>query len=381
MGNTAFAIELYQAMREEPSLREKNIFGSPYGVSFALATAYAGARGETAREMADILHFTLPPETLHTQFRVLGAELQSRAGPSPEGDGKGFRLNLANSIWAEKTLPLRADFLSTVEGYDEEVKRVDFEGQPDGSRQAINDWVEEQTGGRIEDLLPSGAVGKRTRLVLVDAIYFNAAWLQPFHPADTKMKPFYRLDGSEVTVDRMAKNERLRYGEGNGYGSVEIPYEGGKLAFYVILPEVGKFEEVESALSAGELQALVEGMQPRQIALEMPKVTLGGDALRLKSVLSRMGMRHAFDPSQADFSGMVERDPAKFAIDEMHHKAFLRADEAGTEAAAATGAVFNVTSFVPPITFTIDRPFIFFILDVPTRAMLFGGRILDPNAE
>jgi len=373
-GNSAFALKLYQALKGE----EGNLFYSPYSISLALAMTYAGARGETAQQMADTLHFLLEQERLHPAFNWLDAEL-ARRGEGAEGkDGEGFRLNIVNAIWGQKDYEFLSDFLDVLaENYGAELRILDFMTETEKSRLTINDWVSDQTEGRIEDLIPQGAIDEWTRLVLTNAIYFNAAWAYPFNGNITADGPFYLLDGGQVSVPMMKQTESFGYTEGEGYQAVELLYDGGELSMVILLPEAGNFEAFEEGLQAQQVSDVISGLQPTEVALTMPKFEFDSE-FSLKDTLAGMGMPIAFS-SDADFSGMTG-NPELF-ISDVVHKAFVAVDEAGTEAAAATAVIMKLTAVPePPVEVTMDRPFIFLIRDIETGAILFVGRVMNPGA-
>ena len=213
-GNNAFAFNLYQILRQ----KEANLFYSPYSISLALAMTYAGARGETEQQMADTLNFILSQDRLHPAFNSLDLELASRGEKAQGKDEKGFRLNIVNAIWGQREYKFLAEFLDVLaENYGAGLRILDFINKTEESRVTINDWVSEQTEGRIEDLIPPGVITALTRLVLTNAIYFNAAWEYPFEEDATYNGSFYLLDGSEVTVPMMRQTESFRYAEGDGY--------------------------------------------------------------------------------------------------------------------------------------------------------------------
>ena len=238
-GSSAFAFDLYQALREA----DGNLFYSPHSISLALAMTYAGACGETAQQIANTLHFTLPQNLLHPAFNSLDLEL-GRCGEGAKGkDGEGFGLNIVNAIWGQEGYKFLSEFLDLLaENYGAGLRILDFVSAPEESRITINNWVSDQTEDRIEDLIPKGLIDTLTRLVLTNAIYFNAAWQYPFQEDMTEDGPFYLLDGGEVTVPMMRQAELLGYTEGDGYQAVELPYDGGELSMVLLLPPAGHFE-------------------------------------------------------------------------------------------------------------------------------------------
>jgi len=373
-GNSAFAFEFYKALREE----EGNLFYSPYSISVALAMTYAGARDETAQQMADTLHFLLGQEKLHPTFNWLDAELAKRGEGAKGKDGEGFRLNIVNAIWGQKDYEFLPAFLDVLaENYGAGLRILDFIAETEKSRLAINNWVSHQTQGRIEDLIPPGAIGALTRLVLTNAIYFNAAWNYPFDKKMTADGLFYLLDGGQVTVPMMKQTESFGYTEGEGYQAVELLYDGDELSMVVLLPEDGEFEVFEEGLQAQQVCDIISGLQSTEVTLTMPKFEFDSE-FSLKDTLAGMGMPIAFSGG-ADFSGMT--GIRELAISDVVHKAFVAVDEAGTEAAAATAVIMELTAVPePPVEVTMDRPFIFLIRDIDTGAILFVGRVVNPAA-
>jgi serpin B len=373
-GNRAFAIDLYQAINGGSD----NLFFSPYSISLALAMTYGGAREKTAQQMAETLHFSLPDEVLHAGFNALDLELDSR---NNEGDEMmpGFKLNIANSAWTQYDRPFEQAYLDLLaENYDAGLYLTDFVGDPEGSREAINEWVSQETEGKIEDLIPSGAIDALTRLVLANAIYFNATWQNTFEETLTRDAPFTLLDGSQVTVPMMALSsaKSLGYTTGENFEAVELPYSGGQLSMVIFIPDEGSFEAFEASLTSAKLTELLDNMEIKQVELQMPRFGFESE-FGLASTLQQMGMQDAFNAQVADFSGM---DGTKeLFISNVVHKAFVDVDEEGTEAAAATAVIIGVTSMpVTDIQLTIDQPFIFLIQDKPTGSILFLGRVLDP---
>jgi serpin B len=373
-GNSAFAFELYQAIKEE----EGNLFYSPYSISLALAMTYAGARGETAEQMAATLHFLLEQDRLHPAFNWLDSELATRGEGAAGKDGEGFRLNIVNAIWGQKDYEFLSDFLDVLaENYGAGLRILDFIAEAEKSRLTINDWVSDQTEGRITDLIPQGVITELTRLVLTNAIYFNAAWAYPFDEDMTADNPFYFLDGGQVIVPMMKQTESFGYTEGEGYQAVELPYDGDELSMVILLPEAGKFAAFEEGLQAQQVGDIIGNLQPTEVALTMPLFEFESE-FSLTDTLAGMGMPIAFTEN-ADFSGMTGKP--ELLISDVMHKAFVAVDEAGTEAAAATAVPMELTAVPePPLDVPIDHPFIFLIRDIETGSILFVGRVLNPIA-
>lgn len=376
--NTAFAFDFYSAVRGEGG----NLIYSPYSLSLALAMTYAGAGGETAAQMAETLHFTLPPERLHPAFNALDLDLAARPAQAAEVEPQNrFELSLVNSLWGQQGLGFQPDFLDALAfHYGAGMRLVDYVADPEAARLAINQWASQETGRRIEELLPRGVIDTDTRLVLVNAIFFKAGWLFPFDEQLTAAAPFTRLDGSQVQTPRMAMREAptLAYGSGNGWQAVALPYAGRLAEMIVIVPEAGRFAEFEAGLDAETYNQILASMQPRSVQVEMPAFEFTGEFM-LREALRSMGMDEPFTPGLADFSGMTSEE-ALF-ISQVIHQAFIGVDEAGTEAAASTAVVMSrEAATIPDVVLTVDRPFVFVIRDVPTGTILFLGRVLDPTA-
>lgn len=377
-GNSAFAFDLYQALREE----EGNLFYSPYSISLALAMTYAGARGETERQMAETLHFTLPQERLHPAFNALDLELASRGEGAVGENGRRFQLNIVNSIWGQKGYSFLPEFLDVLAvNYGAGLRLLDFANEAEVSRIVINEWISEQTEGRIQDLLPPSSITPDTKLVLTNAIYFNAAWHYPFDEKNTYDGLFHLLDGSQVTVPMMNQTAPFDYAEGDGYQVVELSYRGKdpesvELSMVIFLPDADRFEEFECSLDAERVDAVVSDLESRTVELTIPKFTYDS-SFSLKETLATMGMRVAFIEA-ANFSGID--GTRNLFISDVIHTAFVSVDEAGTEAAAATAVIAGLAGPLQPVEVRLDRPFIFMIRDLETGAILFVGRVVNPGA-
>jgi serpin B len=371
-GNTAFAANLYKLLKE----KDGNFFYSPHSISEALAMTFGGARTTTEKQMAETLNFLLSSNQLHTAFNSLDAALASRGQGAKGKDDQGFRLHVVNAIWGQKDfsfLPAYLDLLA--QNYGAGLRILDFKKSPEPSRQTINQWVSDQTEGKIKDLLPKGSIDDYTRMVLTNAIYFNAAWLSQFQKNSTFNGTFTLIDGSKVTVPMMNQQKFFNYNKGANYQVVELYYDGRELSMVIILPDASQFTSFENALSGQQLSQIIGNLSPADVRLSMPKFKIESE-FSLKDALSDLGMPVAFT-DQADFSGMDgKRD---LFIKDVVHKSFVDVDEAGTEAAAATGVIVGLTSMPTEIKeMKIDHPFIFLIRDIQTGAILFIGRVMNP---
>lgn len=377
--NQRFATDMYSVIRG----KDGNLVFSPYSISSALAMTYAGARGMTEEEMASALRWTLTQGELHPAFNKIDLELESLglAAPAPGlGEGEPLRLSIANSVWAQANLAVIQEFLDTLAAnYGAGLRTVDFVNAPQAARQAINDWVSEETAGRIKDLMPPEAIDDLTRLVLANAIYFKASWLEPFDPKDTTDSAFHLLDGSEVTVPMMQESRlRTRYAEAGGVQSVEIPYYPKNASFVLILPPEGEFERFEESLDAETIDEILSGMSEADVDLRMPKFEFESD-VDLKDPLKALGMEKAFDSERADFTGIAVEGVINLYISDALHKALISVNEEGTEAAASTAVIVSEESAHPFAEVSADRPFVFLIRDNATGTVLFMGRVVDPT--
>jgi serpin B len=372
-GNAAFAMALYRQVEAG----RPNLVFSPVSVSTALAMTFAGARGQTEQQMAAALHFTLPQERLHPAMNALTAALAGRGAGKMGADGKPFRLRIVNSTWAQKGFAMVPAFLDVLaESYGAGVNLLDFMRAAEPSRQTINRWVSQETEERIKNLIPEGMVGPDTRLVLTNAVYFNAAWRTAFD-AHTSNGPFTRPDGSTVDVPMMSLETHVPAATVPGLGvAVALPYQDERLSMLVVLPEPGALADVEHRLAADGFHAVDAALTEQAVLLSMPRFKFE-TPIDLKDALGALGMPVAFSDA-ADFSGISAA--GGLTIGDVIHKAFIAVAEKGTEAAAATAVTIRPTSAAQGLAVRVDRPFLFFVRDTETGAILFLGRVSDPSA-
>jgi serpin B len=369
-GINQFAFDLYGATRQSS---EDNVFLSPYSVSVCLAMAYGGARGETAEQMARVLHFDFPYLKLHGTFRALSEILAA-------GEGQGYQLSIANRLWAQQGYEFRPAYLELTERYyAAPLAEVDFRQHLEEARQRINAWVSQETQDRIKDLIPPGGVNPTTRLVLANAIYFKGEWSEPFDPKQTREAPFVVSPEKSVTASLMYQQDRFFYGQFDDLQVLEMPYGNEDLSLVVLLPaQPTGLAKLESNLSGAALGDWLSKLGRREVQVFLPKFTLTAE-YSLAETLAGLGMPLPFS-NRADFSGMTSNE-ALF-ISAVLHKAFVDVNEKGTEAAAATGVVIAPTA--APLAeeipvFRADHPFLFVIRDRRTEAILFLGRLIEPK--
>jgi serpin B len=343
---------------------------------------YAGANGETAVEMAKVLHFTLQGDALHQSFNGLDALLESRSwqGKTEEGKDEGVLVKTANSLWGQNDLTFEQLFLDTLaKDYGAGMRLVDYKTAAEDARKTINAWVAGQTENKIEELVPAGALDALTRLVLVNAVYLDATWASQFDKDATHDGSFTTVAGASVTTRMMSQSASFAYGKGDGWQAVELPYSRDELAMLLIVPDQGRFADVEAQLATGLVGQAADALaNAGEVDLTMPKFEFRTQSA-LADALKSLGMQKAFDGMTADFSGMTKQEA--LCISDVIHEAYIAVDEEGTEAAAATAVIMRETAMpMEPVRLTIDRPFLFALRDTDTGAVLFLGRVTDPTA-
>jgi serpin B len=379
-----------------------NLVFSPASIATALRLVLLGARGETAAQIAAALRMAIPDGATPAlqaaqQLQAVSANLSDLAA----GD---LTLRAPNAMWVQSGLPLEPGFTAAVTAAAAvAVRDADFRGAADQARQEINQFIAEQTAGKIVGLLSPGVVSAATSMVLASAVYLKAAWARPFPAGATQDAVFYLGSdppsrGTQVTVPTMRLRARLPYLRGDGYQAVELPYAGTRLGMVIVLPDPasgpdpgGPAATGPAATGPGQLLAgggvhdagpggLRAGLAPRQVILALPrfKVTSG---FALRPVLAALGMPLAFT-DEADFSGITAAQ--RLRIDEVVHQAYIDVNEAGTEAAAATAVVMTAAARLakpdPPVEMIVDHPFRFAITDLRSGLPLFLGRVSDPTA-
>lgn len=374
-GNTAFSLDLYHQLKSLSG----NLFFSPYSISSALAMTYAGAEGKTAEEMAAVFHFLMEEDKLHPAFNALDQYLKDLAKQEVPNDvGEVFQLNIANAIWGQKDFHFESNYLDTLAAnYGAGLRLLDYVQEPEESRLIINAWVSDQTKERIQDLIPQGAIDSDTRLVLSNAIYFKATWLEPFEESLTEDRIFHGLDSEDFFVPMMSLSSDVSfpYYQGDGFQAVDLPYLSGQTSMLVLVPDQGNFYEFEAGLNMALLNQAIGELTYRPMYLSFPKFEFESE-IGLAQTLAEMGMPTAFSDG-ADFSGMT--NTKDLFISDVFHKAFVSVDEEGTEAAAATAVVMKMTAAPEnPLRLNVDRPFLFLIRDHQTNSILFLGRVVEP---
>lgn len=371
----ALSVDLYKELGQKPG----DLVFSPYSIVMALAMARAGAVGQTATEMDRVLHAQLAGD-LDQGLNALDQALAKRPGTYeiPGNPPAELVLGTANQLWGQRGTKFESPFLDRLAmHYGAGMQVVDYIRATEQARADINKWVAQRTRDRIPELIPNGVLDELTRLVITNAVYLKAQWTLAFSEGATAPAPFHRPDGTTTQVQMMQRSGYAPYGSGSGYQAVRLPYHGG-LSMVVVVPDAGTFERFERALAPGSLKSITDSVdQGTYVILGLPKFEFRTE-VELSDALKRLGMPTALTPEVADFSGITKTEPIFIA--NVLHEAFISVDEKGTEAAAATAVAFGATGGPDQIVeLTVDRPFLFFIQDDATGAILFLGRVVDPN--
>jgi serpin B len=366
-GMNAFTFDFYRNI----TTGGDNVFFSPWSIETALAMTSEGARNQTASEMFSTLQIPSDDNARRSSFASVYNKINEQSAD--------YQLSTANALWGQVSYPFRTEYVNTTRNYYEaEMRNLDFVGATEDSRRTINTWVENQTSGKIVDLLPPGSVSPLTRLVLTNAIYFNGTWEHQFDADVTASEPFWTSPGQSVQAPLMRHSkEAASYGymETGDLQILELPYKGGNLSMLVVLPKNNSLTALEKSLTAQNLNAWRGALASEKVDVMFPRFTFK-TKYQLRTVLSTMGMATAFNPNAADFSG-IDGTKSLF-ISDVYHQAFVKVDEKGTEAAAATGVVVGTTSVPMVETFRADHPFIFLIQHKSTGAILFMGKVANP---
>ncbi|NWX02338.1 PAI2 inhibitor, partial [Caloenas nicobarica] len=405
--NTSFALDFFKHECQEDG--DKNILFSPISIASALATVYLGAKGNTADQMAKVLHFNKTEgarnntttikmqvysrteehlstqcaffqkteigksDNIHAGFKALNFEINQPT--------KNYLLTSVNQLYGEKTLPFSKEYLQLAKKYyNAEPQSVDFVGAADEIRREINSRVEQQTEGKIQNMLPPGSVDSLTKLVLINAFYFKGNWATKFDAEATRQRPFRLNTRTTKTVPMMHLSDKLNwtYIESVQADALELPYVNNDLSMFILLPsDITGLQKLERELTFENLSAWTspELMEKTKMEVYLPRFTLE-NKYDLKSTLSRMGIQDAFTKGQADFTGMSEK--GELFLSQVFHNCYLEVNEEGTEAAAASSAALASRSLGAAVIFVADHPFLFFIRHNKTKSILFLGRFSSP---
>jgi serpin B len=375
--NNAFALDFYAKARAGKG----NLALSPFSISTALAMTWAGAKGETAEQMRKVLHLEGPSDRV---LNAAGALVAGYGAP-----GQKVTVRIANRLFGEKSFTFEPPYLARVKAaFGAPLETLDFVNAAPAARGRINDWVAKETQDRIKDLIPASAITAQTRLVLTNAIYFLGDWAMPFTKESTSPQPFSITKTETKPVPTMHEVKELHYAATDGVKLVELPYDTGALAMTLVLPDaVDGLDAVEARLTPAAMEGWLAAAKETRVAVALPKLEIApADALALGPILASMGMPLAFDTARADFTGMANppNPTDRLAISQVFHKAFVKVDEKGTEAAAATAVIMTPRAMMvsaKPAEFKADHPFLFFLRDVRSGMILFMGRVSDASSK
>jgi len=378
--NNQFAFDLYSKLN-----KNENIFYSPYSISSALAMTYEGAKGQTADEMKSVFHF--PKENiLRPNFASIYNSVNKKS--------KACELKTGNALWVQQNYGFLEDYTNRVEKYyGGKASNLDFVKQTEKSRQTINSFIEEQTNNKIKNLIPKGVLDSMTRMVLTNAIYFKGTWEWEFKKSKTSEQDFKITSNNIVKTPMMfmkPEKAKFNYADLEKLQILELPYKGEDISMLILLPKQGEnynyktdgvitynytLEDIE--LSSKKLNEYKSQMKETKLdAIYLPKFEFDTKYF-MKETLSSLGMPTAFDAGNADFSGMTLAE--QLFISQVIHQAYVKVDEKGTEAAAATAVVMEATAAMPRNVFKADHPFIFIIQEKQTGNILFLGKVIDPR--
>ena len=371
-GNNQFAVDVYGVAAAD----EGNLFFSPFSIDIALSMLYAGAEGDTETQIADALYVE-DEDAWHANLAALSNDLCGE-------HHRAYSLYSANAVWGQEDVPFLGDFVSLMdETYDAPLEEIDFIGDSGGAKEEINGWVEDETRGHIPELFEGNDINSYTRLVLANAIYFQADWDLAFDDEDTTDQEFTLPTGETVQVSTMVQTEEFGYTETDEVQLLEMPYEDDEISMVVVLPtDPLGLSDLEATLTSAQLDEWIGDATTTEVRVWLPSFEMDYE-LPLKETLETLGMTDMFEELGADFTGLVAQEDMEvnYYVSAARHKAYLKVDEQGTEAAAATGFAVSDLAAGPDQTptFLADHPFLFLIRDQLTGAILFMGRIEDPR--
>ena len=374
----AFAAKLYQTA-EKPD----NFAMSPLSISMAFGMVYAGARKNTAKEMAMTFQYDLPQSEIHAAMGTVLRQL--------DGQGKPYQLSMANRLFGEKTRAFQPGFMSvTGDHYDSKLEALDFKNAPEAGRKRINAWIAKKTENRIAGLLPPKSVKKDTALVLTNAVYFKGKWRSEFKKASTVEEPFRITKDEKVKTKMMRRHAKYQFSHQGGVKMLELPYKGNDLSMQLFLPDaVDGLGALEKQLALGALDTAVKAKSVHMVDVWLPRFTVSPNKpMKLSKTLTAMGMVLAWDKANADLTGIAKLRPNEnMFLQQAFHRAFVEVNEEGTEAAAATAIMGGITATSigppppPPAVFKADHPFLFVIRHTKSNAILFIGRVNNPTKK
>jgi serpin B len=374
---TQFSFDLLSTVLDSADAGE-NVLVSPTSVAIALAMAQNGAAGETRTAIADTLRIhDADLDTINAFYASLLSQVEVSQTEGLQDEEGDVQLAIANSLWAREDVTFKPSFLNPVEdAFNADITPLDFT-RPD-ARDTINQWVSDQTRGRIPQII--NAINPEDVMFLINAVYFKGSWTMEFDPEQTSDRPFTLLDGSDIQHPRMTQTDRFRYLETDDVQAIQLPYgDDRRFSMVIWLPAPSlPWSDFLATLTADQWKSQQSQFMSRQGTSQLPRFTME-DSMVLNDVLRSMGMAIAFDPDRADFSNLSD---TRTVITQVNHRTFMEVNEEGTEAAASTSVGFSTTSIempVEPFAMIVDRPFALGLYDTETNVFLFLGTIVDPS--
>ncbi|MFV0592351.1 MAG: serpin family protein [Draconibacterium sp.] len=361
----SYSFDLYRHTK----VKNENLFLSPFSTYYALLLAYEGSKSKTKREFEKVLYLKNSGSPRNDFLHNMEDNRDSCPG-----------LTISNAIWVDKKLQIESGFREAVSNkYSADLKQIEFANKS-SAVSVINRWVSEKTNHRISEIVNNSNITSDTKLLMANAVYFKGEWLSRFDKNKTVAATFFTSNENQSVVDFMKKVENLDYFENDAFQFVSKPYRDSDLSFCIILPKkLFGIEEIENKMDNDFLLKILTNSKNERVSLTIPKIKLDA-SYELSEALKKAGLTSAFS-GDADFSGITPEKPLQ--LGQVLHKTWIELDEEKTEAAAATATTIFIrgTTPVPAKVFNADHPFVFFILENSTNAILFIGRYVMPVGE
>jgi serpin B len=371
-----FTFKMYSALTNGTS-DSSNLFFSPFSIYTAMAMVSEGARGATLTQMQGALGLSSNVSSNNAGFRSLLGNLAAHSSD--------YQLSIADGVWVQKNFGITSNFTNSLSSYyDATAQQADFINDSGGAVSNINDWAAGKTNYKITNLIPPGAINALTRLVLVNAVYFKGLWAEQFQVSNTSTAPFFITPSQNVTVQMMHEETKNSSYYANGtVQALDMDYEGNGVSMIILLPtNNSSISQLQSGLSVSALAKMRSQMSNEvHVQVSLPKFNITTTSVNLNAILESLGIEDAFNQSEANFTGISSNvvPSNNLYISNVFHKAYVKVDEQGTEAAAATAVSWAAGAAMPMTeVFNANHPFIFFIIDDQSGAILFMGKITNP---
>jgi len=371
---SAFSLNMYREL-SKPEVNVDNFVFSPYSIFSALSMTLLGTRGRTKGELKTGLGITERRFQVHRAMNIHNASMSTRSDNNT--------LSVANALYVRPGFNYKPSFATLLRDFYNSAVQ---EFLPVNPEVPINQWVEERTGGEIEDFIEEGKITDQTVMLLINAIYFRGFWQSPFEATNTQTLPFHVSASQSVDAEMMSKTADYKVKTSSVLGArvLELPYSGGHYALQIVLPDEGTMlEDVASRLTTENINEMLnlDEIREKEHDVKIPK--FGIDSSKsMKDSLRQLGINSLFE--RANFRGMLTDRRARVNVEDVVHRALIKVDEEGTTAAAATGVFVSRYALVQhtrPIPFHADRPFIFVIRDKTAGVNLFMGRYSNPSGD